>query len=309
MTETTATHDISQAPSVAHRTLQAIILPVRHVGRFGLAGLPFLLFYVGGYLFYGGFYAHFIEPLSMVTMTVPALRNFDQITAWMTASDGFIWALSLLTLAFWLCAWQRAVATRFREPVDAWLKASLRRLPQYFVVFGVWAIVGFVVFALSNALYTQNLWLNRFPIIEANGLPRAQAPMTIILGLLGAIYIFVRFAPLTALTAAAWDGSLREVLRVTGGSAGLRLVLGFVALLFLSWALCIWSRNGAALIFGEYWIGPAHHLTRFFALLTQIWLATLAALSSAPLLRSRESADLTSAPETGVMVRTDRLRD
>ena len=282
MTERTARQAIKPSSSIARWTLQAITLPVSRAGHFGLAGLPFLLLYVGSFLVYGGFYASFIEPLSLVTMTVPALRNFEQITQWMTAGDGLIWALSLLTLAFWLCAWQRAVATRFREPVDVWLKASLMRMPHYLVVFGVWAVVGFVVFALANALYTQNLWLHQFPMIEANGLPRAQAPMTIILGLFAALYVYMRFAPLTALTASAWSGSLADVPRLTGGTTGLRLFLGFVALLFLSWALCIWSRNGAALIFGKDWIGPAYHLTRLLALLTQIWLATLAALSAAP---------------------------
>jgi hypothetical protein len=290
MTETVAPHATKQSSSFAHRTRQAIILPVSHAGRFGLAGLPFLVLYGGGFLFYGRFYARLVEPLGLVTMTVPALRNFHQVTTWMSGVDGLIWALSLLSLAFWLCAWQRAVATRFREPVDVWLKASLRRMPQYLVVFGVWAVVGFVVFALANALYTQNLWLDKFPVITPNGLWRAQAPMTIILGLLATLYVYVRFAPWTALTAAGWNGSLTEAWRLTGGSAGLRLTLGFMALLVLSWALCIWSRNGAAIVYGKDWIGPAYHLTRFFALLTQIWLATLAALSAAPPPAPRESA-------------------
>ncbi|GAB2174475.1 hypothetical protein [Dongia sp. agr-C8] len=290
MTDIAAPPATKPSPHIAHWTLQAVTLPVRRAGRCGLAGLPFLILYAGGYLLHGGFYAHLIEPLSLVTMTVPALRNFDQVTQWMTATDGLIWALSLLTLAFWLCAWQRAVATGFREPVDAWLKASLRRMPQYLVVFGAWAVVGFVLFALSNALYTQNLWLNRFPVIDADGLPRARAPLTIILGLVGALYVYVRFAPLTALTAAGWDGSLAEVPRLTGGGTGPRLCLGFIALLFLSWAFCIWSRNGAALIYGKDWIGPAYHLTRLFALLTQIWLATLAALAAAPLASPRPMA-------------------
>jgi len=288
MTEITAPHAGKTSTSIARWTLQAIILPVRHAGHFFLAGLPFLLLYGGSYLVYGRFYGRFIEPLGLVTMTVPALRNFDQVTQWMTGVDGLIWALSLLTLAFWLCAWQRAVATGFREPIDAWLKASLSRMPQYLVLFGVWAVVGFVVFALSNALYTQNLWLHKFPLIEPNGLPSAQAPMAILLGLLGGVYVYTRFAPLTALTAAGSEASLTEALRLTGGKAGVRLMLGFIALLFLSWAVCIWSRNGAALAFGKDWPGPAHNLTRLFALLTQIWLATLAALAAAPSLQSRE---------------------
>jgi len=289
MTETTAPRAIKQSASIAHWTLQAITLPVRHGRHFGLAGLPFLILYIGGFLLHGPFYARLIEPLGLVTMTVPALRNFELITRWLSVGDMLIWALSLLTLAFWLCAWQRGVATRFREPVDAWLKASLRRMPQYLVVFGVWAVVAFVMFALSNALYTQNLWLHKFPIIAANGLPQAQAPLAIILGLLAALTLFMRFAPFTALIAAGWNGSLAEALRLTGGSRGLRLALGIMALLFLSWVLCIWSRNGAAWIAGANWPGYAHHLTRFVALLTQIWLATFAALAAAPL-SAREEA-------------------
>jgi hypothetical protein len=265
--------------SVTHRTLRAIILPFAFVGRFGIAGLPFLI--LGAILWRSGLFHGFTGPVSLVTMTVPALQEFGRQTEWMSGKVGMVWFSSLLTFAFWLCAWQRATATQFREPLGVWLTASLRCMPQYLIAFGAWAITGFVVFALANALYSQNLWLSGFPL-RPNGMPEPRAPLAIVIALLASLYVYVRFAPLTALVAGDRHGSLQDAFRITAGKAGLRLYLATVLLLVLSWALCVASRNASTWIAGTDWIGYAFWFTRILALLTQVWLATFAALTAAP---------------------------
>src|SRR5262249_15953748 len=122
MGETTSAD--AEQPSAAHRTLRAIIPPFAAVAPFGIAGLPFLI--LGAILWRLGLFYGFTGPLSLVTLTVPALQEFGRQVQSMSGIDGVCWCLSLLTLAFWLCAWQRAVATQFRERLGVWLAASLR---------------------------------------------------------------------------------------------------------------------------------------------------------------------------------------
>ena len=214
MTETMSQPVSERHLSIARCTLQAITLPFARADRLVLAGLPFLALCGIGWLWNGNLFYDFVKPISLVTLTVPALQEFGRAARSMSGIDGIAWFISLTTLAFWLCAWQRAIATGFREPLADWLIASLRRMPQYLAMFGAWAIVGFVVFALSNALYSENLWLSHFPVIDPNGLPRARAPLTISVGLLASLFVYVRLAPLTAL--AAWDGrgSPRDAARI-----------------------------------------------------------------------------------------------
>lgn len=281
MARATTLQAAERPTSVTQWTLHAIALPFLRAGHLGLAGLPFLLF-AGVAWRLEVFYA-FVGPLSLVTLTVPALQEFGRQTEVMAGPAGIAWFVGLLALGFWFCAWQRAVATGFREPIGAWLGASFRRMPQYLVCYGVWAALAFIVFALANALYSQNLWLANFPVIRPNGLPEAQAPRAIVVGLLLVLYVFVRFAPLTGLVASAWSGTLEEATRVTWSGLGLRLILAFIALLVLGWALGVGSRNLSALIAGAAWPSYAFYFTRFLALLTQIWLVTLAALSASAL--------------------------
>jgi len=67
----------------------------------------------------------------------------------------------LLSLALWLCTWQRAVARGFGEPILRWLGSSLRRLPGYVLAFLIWTLAPAVVVSLPlaalGALVGRNL--------------------------------------------------------------------------------------------------------------------------------------------------------
>src|SRR5581483_7438072 len=65
-----------------------------------------------------------------------------------------------LVLAIWLCAWQRAAARDFAEPIPRWLGRSLLHLPGYFLALLVWmlapALVIVVPFLAMAALFALN---------------------------------------------------------------------------------------------------------------------------------------------------------
>jgi hypothetical protein len=69
-----------------------------------------------------------------------------------------------------------------------------------------------------------------------------------------------------------------------------RLAIAGLPFLILGIILCVWSRNASAWIAGADWIGYAFMLTRFIALVTQIWLAGFAALAAAPLMAPKGEA-------------------
>lgn len=158
-----------------------------------------------------------------------------------------------LALSLWLCAWQRAAARGFGEPILRWLGSSLLRLPGYVLALAVWLLAPVVVLLIpigvTLGLIALNMGLgwaapSRQVAGEMAAIPGmlsdlqwwvlAIAMLTVALV---ALWLNARLSPLPALVASqGWRRALGRAWRLSHGHGfGLSVsLLGYTLLAFLA---------------------------------------------------------------------------
>jgi hypothetical protein len=216
-----------------------------------------------------------------------------------------IQGVALLALSLWLCAWQRAAARGFAEPIPRWLGGSLLRLPGYIVAFVIWLLSPAVVLAIP---FAGLAWLITRLIAFNPGLsPPAQTPLDQAAAILGffsdlqwwviaaavvtvaliALWLSARLSPLPALVASqGWRGTFGRAWQLSRGHGfGLSASLaGYTILIFLLllisgfvYGAAVVARSGsvpdpgAAVVFASI-------VNMLAAALLAIWQASLGAL-------------------------------
>jgi len=150
-----------------------------------------------------------------------------------------------LALALWLCAWQRAAARNFAEPLPRWFGTSLLRLPGYILAFMIWVLTPAVVIVLPFAAMVALIALNMgagwaIPAQEAAGEMAAIPAMlgdlqwlilmvVFVTMALIALWLSARLSPLPALVASrGWRSALSRAWALSRGH-GLGLSVSMVA--------------------------------------------------------------------------------
>lgn len=227
-----------------------------------------------------------------------------------------IYGLLFLAMALWLCAWQRAVARGFAEPILRWLGGSLVRLPGYIFALAFWLLVPAVVMSIPLAALG---WLASRAAPPAGATPQqAFQNMQNMMGMFSdlqwwviavamlvvtliALWLSARLSPLPALVASrGWRGAFGGTWRLSHGHGFglavsifgytvLSLVVLMIAALTFGAVMAFQIRNGMVDPSKSIIFGVAADL--IVTALVVLWQASLGALVVRDGLSPAESLD------------------
>ena len=208
-----------------------------------------------------------------------------------------------LALALWLCAWQRAAARGFAEPVLRWLGGSIVRFPGYIFALGIWLLApAAVMFAPVGGLG----WFIGRASVPAGATPQEAFQemrgvmemfsdlqwwvigIAMLMITLIALWLNARLSPLPALVASrGWRGALGRAWHLSHGHgfglsvsmAGYTLLSFFVLLIAaITFGAVMYTRASAGIPDPSTGIIFGGILDLFVTALVVIWHASLGAL-------------------------------
>ena len=216
--------------------------------------------------------------------------------------------LLFLAMALWLCAWQRAAARGFAEPLLPWLGGSLLRFPGYVLALAVWLLAPAVLLSLP---FMALSWFVGRTLLQQGAVPPNQTPqqalqnlhntfaifsdlqwwvigVAMLLIVLIALWLSARLSPLPPCVASqGWRGAFGRTWRLSHGHGfGLAVslvgytVLSFLVLMIASIAFgaAMYAHAGPGAIDPGTGMVFAVVINLFLTALLVLWQASLGAL-------------------------------